>query len=101
MSLDGGGWTVVYFPTGTNTSDTTLGYTAGTTRLMTDANEVLLAYRSAAKVAYTNYATFSLPAEWRTAAPFTYQSTDVTTGVSINGGALASAQVRFGYANFS
>jgi hypothetical protein len=68
---------------------------------MTAAAEALLAYRSAAKVAYTNYAAFDIPADWRTAAPFTYPSTDITTGVSINGGALASQQVRYGYSNFS
>lgn len=101
MALENGGWTVVFYPTGVNLNSMTLGYTTGTPKLMTDATEVLIAYRSSAKVAYTNYASFSLPTDWRTASPFTYQASDITTGVSINGAALASMQVRYGYANFS
>lgn len=101
MAIENGGWTVVFYPTGENLNSITLGYTAGTPRLMTDATEVLIAYRSAAKVAYQNYATFALPTDWRTATPFTYQATDITTGVSINGAPLASTMVRYGYANFS
>jgi hypothetical protein len=101
MAIQGGGWTVVFYPTGENLNSIMQGYSAGTPRLMTDATETLIAYRNAAKAAYQNYASFALPTDWRAAAPFTYQASDITTGVSVNGAALSTTTVRYGYSNFS
>jgi len=101
MAVEGGGWTIIFFPTSTNFDTTPIAYTSSTPRLLTDATQVLLAYRSATQVAYTNYATLDLPNEWRTDTPFNYAANDLTTGVSINGGALTTAMVRYGKANFS
>src|SRR5712671_6262267 len=63
MAIDNAGWTGVFYPTGVNLNSMTQGYTTGTPRLMTDATEVLIAYRSLAKVAYQNYASFALPTD--------------------------------------
>jgi hypothetical protein len=100
MAVEGGGWTIVFFPPTPN-SVVPIAYTSSTPRLLQDATQVLLAFRSATQVAYTNYATLDLPAEWRTDTPFNYPANDLTTGVSINGGALVTTMVRFGKANFS
>ncbi len=100
MAVEGGGWTIIFFPASTNIT-LPASYTSSTPRLLQDATQVLLAYRSATQVAYTNYATLDLPAAWRTDTPFNYPGNDLTTGVSINGGALTSTMVRFGKANFA
>lgn len=100
MAVDGGGWTIIFFPPDNNQT-VPLAYTSSTPRLLQDAGQVLLAFRSATQVAYTDYATLDMPAEWRTNTPFNYPANDVTTGVSINEAPLASAMVRFGKANFS
>lgn len=101
MMTDGGGWTIVFFAPSEALAGLPIDYTAGNARLITDAKHVLLAFRSATQVAYANYARFDLPMEWRTQPPFGFPANDVTTGVSINGSALATATVRYGRANFS
>jgi hypothetical protein len=100
MAIEGGGWTIVFFPPDANYNGTA-DYTSSTERLLADATQTLIAYRSASQVAYTNYATFDLPTEWKTTSPMNATGTDITTGVSINGGPLASTQVRYGKANFA
>jgi hypothetical protein len=101
MDTDGGGWTIIFYPDSNNEASIPLAYTASTPRLLADAQRALIAYRSASYSAYANYASFDLPAEWRTDTPFNAAGTDVSTGVSVNGGALATATLRFGHENFS
>jgi len=101
MATDGGGWTIVFFAPTEAINGLPITYTAGNTRLMADAQHVLIAYRSATQVAYIDHARFDLPAAWRTQTPFSYPGDDLTTGVSLNGGALVTATVRYGRANFS
>jgi len=98
---DGGGWTIVFFAPTEALDELPIPYTAGNARLMADAQHVLIAYRSATQVAYTNHARFDLPAAWRTQTPFGSPGDDSTTGVSLDGGALVTATVRYGRANFS
>jgi hypothetical protein len=101
MLTNGGGWTIVFYAPTTNVMTVPVTYTTGTPRLMADAQFALIAYRSPTQVAYIDHAQFDLPAEWRAAAPFNYDGNDLTTGVSINGGALATATIRYGKQNFS
>jgi hypothetical protein len=101
MVTDGGGWTLVFFAPTEALDGLPITYTAGNARLMADAQHVLIAYRSATQVAYVNHARFDLPTAWRTQTPFGYPGDDSVTGVSLNGGALVTATVRYGRANFS
>ncbi len=100
MDVDGGGWTIVYFAPTEALDGAPGAYTAGNARLMADAQHVLIAYRNATQGVYPNYARFDLPAAWRTQTPFGYPGNDLVTGVSVNGGALVTATVRYGRANF-
>ena len=95
MTTDGGGWTIIFSSTPT-TVNVPIAYTSGNSRLMTDAQQVLIAFRDTNQQVYTNFARFDLPTAWRTQPPFNYQGVDLTTGVSINGGALQTAIVRYG-----
>ncbi len=101
MQTDGGGWTIVFFAPTESVDALPITYTGGNPRLMTDAQQVLLAYRSMTQDTYINYAHFDLPDDWRIATPFGYPNNDRTIGVSINGAALQTATLRYGRANFS
>jgi hypothetical protein len=101
MATDNGGWTLVFSAPSAMIDTPPTAYTAGNARLMADALHVLLAFRSATQVVYTNYAWFDLPSAWRTQAPFSVAGTDLSTGVSINDAALTTATVRYGRSQFS
>jgi hypothetical protein len=101
MGSDGGGWTIVFFAPTEAIDALPAMYTAGNARLMADARQVLIAYRSATQAAYINFARFDLPAAWRTQTPFSYPGNDLMTGVSVNGGALTTATVRYGKESFT
>lgn len=101
MKTDGGGWAVVFFSPTAAIEALPITYTAGNTRLMNDAKQALVAYRSLTQDAYANYAHFDLPDDWRTATPFGYPNNDRTLGVSVNSAALQTATLRYGRANFS
>jgi hypothetical protein len=100
MALEGGGWTVVFLASNPNLFAAT-AYTGATPRLLADAQEVAIAYRTSNQVALPNYAIFALPSAWRTDVPMKLVGTDLTTMVSINGAAPVSAMVRFGNQSFS
>ena len=100
MTTDGGGWTIVFVASTTNLNFLST-YTLSTNRLLADAQSALLAYRDAALKSTGNFASFALPAAWQTGAPFGYPGTDVTTDVSINGGAPTSRTLRYGFDNFN
>jgi hypothetical protein len=101
MSTNGGGWTTAFVAPISAMNGLPATYGSGNARLMSDAQRVLIAYRTAAGVALANHAEFDLPAPWRTQTPFGYPGNDLTTAVSINGGAAALATVRYGAGNFS
>ena len=101
MATAGGGWTIVFFPADANVMAIPVSYTTSTPQLLADAQTVLLAYRTSADVVTSNFATFDLPVAWQNDTPFDYASSDLMTGVSINGGPTTATMVRFGYQNFS
>ena len=99
MAVDGGGWTIVFFPPSANTTAPPT-YTSSSSQLLTDAQSVLMAYRSDAQVVVTSYAVFDLPAQWRVSAPFSYAGNEVSVNARVDGGAPATTMVRYGYGNF-
>jgi hypothetical protein len=101
MTTEGGGWTIVFFAPSSNLTSAAMGYTSSTGRLLADAQQTLLAYRDAQEIATGDHATFALPAPWKTSAPFSYTTMDLSIGVSINGGAATPTTVRFGNQSFS
>lgn len=101
MQTDGGGWTIVFVASSLDFWMPPTSYTAGTPRLMADAQQVLLAYRDATHTKYADYARFDLPYAWRAGTPFGVPSADVSMSVSISGGPLVTSTVRSGTANFA
>lgn len=101
MDADGGGWTIVSYAAANNSTAGPIAYSAGNARLMADAQRALIAFRSRSLTAYADYASFDLPAPWRTDTPFNAPADDLTTGVSLNGGAQTTAVLRYGSQNFS
>ncbi|HTM21449.1 MAG TPA: fibrinogen-like YCDxxxxGGGW domain-containing protein [Kofleriaceae bacterium] len=101
MVAAGGGWTVVFYATGSlNALD--IGYIASTTQaLLDDATEALIVYRTSSEIALAGATTLALPNDWKAAAPFTYAGNDVATDVSVNGAAAVAATVRYGRRNFA
>jgi alpha-tubulin suppressor-like RCC1 family protein len=95
-----GGWTVVFQPTSTNYNTAALDYTLNNSALLTNATEVLMAFRDAS-MNVTNRAVFPMPTAWRTQSPFRYQATDLVTTVSVNGATAVTSNLRYGYANWS
>jgi len=100
MTTQGGGWTIVFLPSSANLDSPSVAYSAGTPRLMTDASEALMAYRDAANAVVPGYASFPLPAMWQSASPLSYDTVDLATMVSIDGGAASSHTLRFGNQSF-
>jgi len=101
MVASGGGWTIVFFPAG-NLSTAMSTYDAQiTSPLLMMAQTVLISYRDTSHIASPDYATFAMPAEWRTQPPMNYPKTDLTTAVKLNDGPEASATVRYGYQGFT
>ena len=49
----------------------------------------------------SDWARFAMPATWRTPSPFSVVAEDVTVSAVVNGGAAASALLRYGRQNFS
>jgi hypothetical protein len=101
MLTDGGGWTIVFFPPTTNLETLPISYTAGTPRLMADAESALVAYRNVTGVSLPDYVRFTLPDAWRTTPPFNADAVDLTISININGGAPISTMLRYGQASFS
>ena len=101
MDSDSGGWTVIFFPTSTNLTAPPTTYTSSTARLLADAQSALIAYRNQTMSASSNYASFALPSEWKTATPFSAGARDVPVTVKIDGGAEVAATLRYGYQTFT
>jgi hypothetical protein len=101
MQTEGGGWTIVFLPATSNLMSTPIAYTSASERLLTDASDVLMAYRTASGVAISSHATFPLPADWITSTPFDATSTDVLTNVSIDGASPVNALLRYGSESFT
>lgn len=101
MTTAGGGWTIVFLAATTNFASPPMAYTSASSRLLLDAQSALIAYRNATQDAAANFATFPLPAAWKTAAPFSAPGTDLLTEVSVNGAAASTATLRFGAQSFS
>jgi hypothetical protein len=99
MSTEGGGWTIVFVASSSNLT-VLANYTVSTTRLLADAQSVLLAYRNGLAV-NGSIASLPMPAAWRTGAPFSYPGTDLTTNVSVNGGVPMARTLRYGFDNFN
>jgi hypothetical protein len=72
MTTDDGGWTIIFSPAST-TVNIPITYSAGNSRLMTDAQQVVIAFRDTNQQVYANFARFDLPAAWRTQPPSTTQ----------------------------
>ena len=101
MTTAGGGWTIVFLATTTNFASPPVAYTSASSRLLSDAQSALIAYRNATQDAAANYATFPLPAAWKTSPPFSAPGTDLPTEVSVNGAPPTAATLRFGTQSFS
>ncbi|MDQ3296413.1 MAG: hypothetical protein M3619_07510 [Myxococcota bacterium] len=101
MTTEGGGWTLVFVPSSSNLSSTSIAYTTATPRLLNEAVQVLLAYRTSMYAPMPNFAVFPMLQEWRVASPFSYGNMDVSVIAAVNGGSAATATLRFGTASFS
>ncbi len=101
MTTEGGGWTLVFVPSSSNLSSTSIAYTTATPRLLDEAVQVLLAYRTTMQEPMANFAVFPMLQEWRVASPFSYSNMDVPVIAAINGGSAATATLRFGNASFN
>lgn len=101
MVADGGGWTIVFLPVANVSGIPTTYDSQITTSLLSSAQSALLAYRDQARVVTGEFASFALPADWRTEPPLNFAGRDQTAFVSMNGGAPTSATVRYGYQGFN
>jgi len=100
MTTEGGGWTVIFFPTSSNLSSTGVGYTSSTERLLNDASTALIAYRDSTLAAVSERATFPMVQEWRIASPFSYTAMDLPVIASVNGASAVVSTLKFGNYSF-
>lgn len=100
MTVEGGGWTIIFFPATINLTAAPTAYTTSTPRLLADATSALLAYRTAVLAATGSHAVFDIPADWKASPPFVAAAADVTLPVSIDGGAPTAATLRYGQQGF-
>ncbi|MBA3465630.1 MAG: hypothetical protein H0T46_37205 [Deltaproteobacteria bacterium] len=100
MTTDGGGWTIVFLAP-TNLSMVPISYTSSSPPLLTAAQKAMIAYRGSTGTAASNFATFDMPAAWRTDAPFNSAMNDVPITVSIGGATATPATLRFGSFSFN
>jgi hypothetical protein len=101
MTTNGGGWTTAFLAPISGTGGLPAVYSSGNARLMSDAQRVLIAYRTTAGAVLANHAEFDLPAPWRAQTPFGYPGNDLSTAVSIDGGPATMATVKYGSGNFA
>jgi hypothetical protein len=98
MVTAGGGWTIV-FVANSEFEEVPIAYTSATPRLLSDAAEVLLAFRDA-DVALVGAAVFAIPNDWRFDAPFNYPANDIVADVRVDGAEPVSATLRYGHHSF-
>jgi hypothetical protein len=100
-----GGWTLVFIPASTNYNTATLDYTSYTATLLNHATEALIANRTAGLGVMGAVASFPLPDDWKTKAPFTATGTDVHLPVTITNpnltGQTTTELLRYGFSNWS
>lgn len=99
MTTAGGGWTEIFRWT-TDLASLTNGYTNGTPALMKAVSTVMIANRTAVGAIADQYATFAIPADWRTQPPFQALATDVNVSVSVGGADPVEAMLRYGSDDF-
>ena len=101
MTLEGGGWTVVFLPTSSNFSSTAIGYTASSERLLNDANQVLLSYRDSSNRAVAERAVFPMIQDWRLASPFSYSNGEASIIASVNEVSGINTTIKYGSYSFT
>lgn len=102
MTIDGGGWTVIYLADNINLNSTTIPYTVTSQKLRDNSTQALIAFRNLnLNMVASDTAVFDLPATWRAANPLTFApDDDLTVSASVNGGVPALAKLRYGVSNF-
>jgi hypothetical protein len=102
METAGGGWTVIYLADSSGLFSTTIDYTVRSQRLRDNSLEALIAFRNLnLDMVASDWASFGLPATWRTKNPLAVTPfEDLTVSASVNGALPALAQLRYGTANF-
>jgi len=102
MATGGGGWTVIYLADGVNLNSTTIPYTVTSQKLRDTSTQALIAFRNLTQnLVASDWASFGLPATWRTSNPLTVTpDEDLSVTASVNGLPPAQANLRYGVANF-
>jgi hypothetical protein len=102
MTTDGGGWTVVFTPIMSNYDSKTVDYQIPTSSsLWSDSTDALLAFRNATLGVLGDWASFAIPADWKTTAPFQADTQDVSVSVVVTGAAAVSRTLRYGKQDFN
>ena len=102
MTIDGGGWTVIYLADNINLNSTAIPYTVTSQKLRDNSTQALIAFRNLnLNMVASDTAVFDLPATWRASNPLTVApDEDLTVSASVNGGVPALAKLRYGVSNF-
>lgn len=101
MATAGGGWTIVFFASSTNLTSLANQYNVLSPRLLADAQDAMIGYRDAAKLAAPDFAVFALPAIWKLGSPLAVASMDVPVSASVNGAPGVATTLRFGNLSFA
>ena len=101
MTTMGGGWTLVFVPTTTNNSTSSLDYTYRSPALLTAATQSLLGYRNLADLGTaTGAVRFPMPANWRLQSPMRFDARTDTVVVTTASGSASSATLVYGWQNW-
>jgi len=101
MTTMGGGWTLVFVPTTTNNSTSSLDYTYRSSALLTAATQSLLGYRNLADLGTaTGAVRFPMPANWRLQSPMRFDARTDTVVVTTASGSASSATLVYGWQNW-
>lgn len=102
MDTGGGGWTVIFLADGINLDSTSIDYTVPSRRLRDGAQQALISFRDLTdNMRASDWASFDLPATWRTGSPFMITpDQELTVSAAVNGGVPALATLRYGQSNF-
>jgi len=101
MDTDGGGWTLVYVAPSPSEINIAPVYDVSSPELFNSATEALVAYRDSNNISTTPFASFALPANWKSAHPLTYNQEDEGASVSVDGASPQATTLRYGYHTFS
>jgi hypothetical protein len=102
METAGGGWTVIFLANAVDLNSTAIPYTVPTQSLRDTAQEALIAFRNLnLNMVASDWASFGLPATWRTKNPLAIAPfEELTVSAAVNGALPALALLRYGVANF-